>query len=212
MPSFRDSTLIVFLHPPSPFCFLSVLGHIWVGSHSSGWHSSLLTGLATFHSLPQKSFSTQAPEWDSWNTISLQPSSTISCIMLGTPDHLLVLEHPWGLRGLKGSVSGSPPWGLHRAYLLFGISQNLQVSFFFFLAGIFVRAFLHSALNQTILCKFASPAKSLLNIHWVPVTHVAYTKPWRYSWVKKNEAYSTASGTLVAIVFPAVPGTVLCTW
>lgn len=84
-------------------------------------------------------------------------SSTISCVMLGTPDRLLFLEHPWGLRGFKGSVSVSPPWRLHCACLLFGISQNLLASFFFFFAGIFITTFLHSALNLRQFCASLPP-------------------------------------------------------
>ena len=142
-------------------------------------------------------------------------SSTISCVMLGTPDRLLFLEHPWGLRGFKGSVSVSPPWRLHRACLLFGISQNLLASFFFFLYWyLYYNISSLSLESETILCKFASPAKLLLQqILTEYLSHMwPYAKLWRYSWVSKNEAYCTAPESLLAIVVPPIPGTVLCTW
>ena len=84
-------------------------------------------------------------------------SSTISCVTLGSPDRLLFLEHPWGSRGFKGSVSASPPWRLRRACLLFGISQNLLASFFFFFTGILITTLLDSALNLRQFCASLPP-------------------------------------------------------
>ena len=212
MPSFKDSTSIVFLHPPSPFCFLSAIGHSWVGSLSCGWHSSLLTGLATSilspksHSLHRHQSGIPETPFH-FNHLSLSPVSRwahqTACFFLSTP-------------GVQGDLKAQGQCHLHESSpclpTLWDLSE-LAIFFFFFLYLYYNISSL-SLESETILCKFSSPAKLLLQqIFTEYLSHMwPYAKLWRYSWVSKNEAYSTAPEILLAIVWPPIPGTVLCTW
>lgn len=154
MPSFKDSTSIVFLHPPSPFCFLSAIGHSWVGSLSCGWHSSLLTGLATSilspksHSLHRHQSGIPETPFH-FNHLSLSPVSRwahqTACFFLSTP-------------GVQGDLKAQGQCHLHESSPCLPTLWDLsELAIFFFFSCIFITTFLHSALNLRQFCASLPP-------------------------------------------------------